>query len=315
MARFRPILVALLSLIVSRAALAQDKSTYYTVQHPTEFKINWKAFYDRADEMTAAVRRELPHTLDVAYGEHRKQRLDLYLPAQKPAAAPVLIFLHGGGFREGDRAHYGYVARPFAARGIVTVVASYRLTPDGFTYPAQVEDSRRLVAWVHRHIREHGGDPNRIYVSGHSAGAILAASVAMKTDWTATLQLPKDVIKGAIPVSATYDLRTLSSVNNYVPDATQRAEASPLLNVETPPPTIVAVGSPEPYVEGSKALVDRIQERGARAQLIVLDGLDHAQTVATLGESGNPLVTAMLEMIAGGWKSSSPSAAVIVPPR
>lgn len=315
MARLRSIFAVFLSLAVTPAAGAQDKSTYYTVQHPNEFKINWTAFYDRADELTAALRRELPHELDVAYGDHRKERLDLYFPAQRPTAAPVLIFLHGGGFREGDRAHYGYVARPFAARGIITVVASYRLTADGFTYPAQVEDTRRVVAWVYRNIRQRGGDPGRIYVSGHSAGAILAASVSVKSDWTAALELPRTVITGAIPVSASYDLRSLTSVTNYVPDPTRRVEASPLLNVDSPADTIVAVGSPEPYVEGSKALVDRIQERGARARLIVLEGLDHAQTAATLGESGNPLVTAMLEMIAGGWKSSSPPGAVIVPPR
>ena len=110
-------------------ASAQDWTQYYTVVHRSEFEIDWGKFYQTAEAKTMAVRKELRHELDVPYGKDVKQHLDLYFPVQKTSNAPVLVFLHGGGFREGDRKQYGYVAEAFAKQGILTVVASYRLTP------------------------------------------------------------------------------------------------------------------------------------------------------------------------------------------
>src|SRR6266851_115321 len=123
-----PILgIVAVHLFIASSTGAQDKSKYYTVQHPKDFPIDWKAFYDNADDLTGETRKLFPHHLDLAYGTDPKQKLDVYLPANKPATAPVFIFLHGGGFREGDRAHYGFVARPLASQGVITVVASYRM--------------------------------------------------------------------------------------------------------------------------------------------------------------------------------------------
>lgn len=285
-----------LTLTLAGPVVAQDKSSYYTVTHPNEFKINWKAFYDLADEMTAAVRKELPHRLDLAYGEDPKQRADIYMPAASPSDSPVFVFLHGGGFREGDRAHYGYVARPFARHGVVTVVASYRLAPQAH-YPDQPDDVRRLLTWLYRNVKQYGGNPDRIFVGGHSAGAILAAFVSVKSDWLGQVSLPRDLIKGCVPISGPYDLRNPAGVTDYLPDEARRAEASPLLVVENPSPTVVAVGSVEPYVESSKALVDRIRARGVKADLVVLEGLPHDKTALALGEEQSPLFKAVLALI------------------
>jgi acetyl esterase/lipase len=211
------------------AAHAQDWSTYYTVRHAQEFKIDWAGFYAKATALTATTRKTVRHVLDVKYGDHAKQALDLYLPPGA-SGAPVLLFIHGGGFREGDRAQYGYIAAPFAARGIVTAVTSYRLTPE-FTYPSQPDDIRRAIAWLWKNVRSHGGDPARLFVGGHSAGAILSADVGLRTGWMSAQGLPGDVIKGLVPVSGGYDLTSLPSVNNYVPDAARRAEASPINHV------------------------------------------------------------------------------------
>ena len=104
---------------------AQDMYQYYTVSHPDEFDIDWGSFYSRMNEHTARVRDEYPHHLDLAYGTDPKQRLDIYLPKGEVANAPVFLFVHGGGFREGDKAHYGSVAEPFIKRGVITVAPSY----------------------------------------------------------------------------------------------------------------------------------------------------------------------------------------------
>src|SRR6185295_7965213 len=109
-----------------------------------------------------------------------------------------------GGFERGDRRRYGWFARPYARNGIITVVPNYRLAP-AHHYPDQPEDIERMLAWVYHNIEAYGGDPARIYVGGHSAGAKLSAFVGLRTDWRARLSLPADVIKGIVPVSATYD--------------------------------------------------------------------------------------------------------------
>ena len=215
-------------LFTAAAARAQDKSTYYTVMHPKEFAIDWAGFYTEAEEMTAQTRKALPHALDQAYGADPKEKLDVYRPAGKVTGAPVFIFLHGGGFREGDRAQYGYVARTFANHGIVTVVASYRLLPN-FHYPDQADDARSVVAWVAKNIQRYGGDPGNVYVGGHSAGAMLTAQIGANTDWLARMSLPAGMLKGCAPISGSYDMQKRSS--DYVPDSTRRADASPMTNL------------------------------------------------------------------------------------
>lgn len=286
--------------------LAQDKSTYYTVTHPDEFHMDWKGFYDNADQWTAIAREKLPHTLDLPYGEHPKQQLDIYLPEKKPSKAPIFLFLHGGGFREGDRAHYGFVALPLAKHGVITIVASYRLTTQGFFYPSQPEDVENAIAWIYKNIAEYGGDPQRIYVGGHSAGAILSGHVAVRSDWLKKKGLPGDLIKGCAPISGPYDLRTGSyeetegEARTYAPRDKQEA-ASPILNVQKAPPNcVVAVGSvEEKYIDSSSAFVDAIKAKGGLARLLVLEGMDHDQTGLALYDGEGPLVQAILRVIQG----------------
>lgn len=297
--------LALAALVQATPCLAQDPSTYYTVMHPGEFTIDWKSFYARGDRLTSDTRAALPNRLGLAYGTDPKQKLDVYQPATKTTAAPIFIFLHGGGMREGDRAQYGWIARPFARHGIVTIVASYRLTP-AFRYPAQPEDVRQMLAWAYRHAREYGADPNRIYIGGHSAGAILSAFVAVDRDWQKALSLPADVVKGFVPVSGSYDLTAPDTVSEYVPDTARRAEASALLNVDpSPPPAIVAVGSPERQVAPSKAFAEALRKRGGDVELLVLDGMEHDQTALAVGDERSVLCQAMLKMMTGGAMTPS----------
>ena len=115
------VLFAVVLAAAAQGAAAQDWTQYYTVVHSGNFAIDWGKFYRTAEAKTMEVRKELRNELDVPYGKDPKQRLDLYFPVQKASNAPVLLFLHGGGFREGDRKQYGYVAEPFAkAAGAAT---------------------------------------------------------------------------------------------------------------------------------------------------------------------------------------------------
>jgi len=284
------------------AVSAQDMSTYYTVTHPDEFEIDWATFYKTMTEKTAKVREDLPHQLDVAYGTDPKQKLDIYQPAPKPdTPAPVFLFLHGGGFREGDRAQYGAVAEPFAKRGIITVVASYRLTEDGFHYPDQPNDVKAAIAWLHENVAEFGGDPRSIYVGGHSAGAILAADIGGNRAWMEHQGLPKAILKGIVPISAPYDMRKEGGEGEqyaYAPTLDLQAKASPILHVEDPAPeAIVVVGSAEEYQQSSLDLVSKLKAAGSDAVYLLLEGMDHKDTALALADEDSELFKAAIDMM------------------
>ena len=291
--------------LIARVAVAQDRSNYPTHLNSSSSGIDWITFYDRIDALTAETRKELQHHLDISYGEDPKQKLDLYLP-QNEAAGPVFIFIHGGGFVEGDRAHYGYVARPLAAQGIVTVVMSYRLSPA--RYPEQVYDVQAVLGWVYRNVEEYGGDASQIYIGGHSAGAILSAFVSVNKSWLLSMSLPGDLIKGYVPISGPYDLRkTGGFVDNYFSDDTKRVEASPALNIRNVlPKAVVAVGALEkPYLESSQSFVKALRAEGGDAKLLVLEGMAHDATALSAGDADGPLVRALIELIESNRQNSS----------
>jgi acetyl esterase/lipase len=283
-------------------AMAQDASKYYTVMHPEEFEIDWGAFYEQAEQKTAQTRAKLPHHLDLPYGDDPKQRLDLYLPEAKPADSPVFLFLHGGGFREGDRAQYGFVAGLFAQHDIITAVASYRLTEGRHHYPAQPEDVKNAIQWLYRHVADYGGEPNAIYVGGHSAGAILAADIGVDRSWMEEMGVPAAALRGIVPVSGPYDLRVSGrpgEANAYAPTPELQSEASPVLHVnDAAPAALVALGSLEDrFMQSSRQLVDKLNESGVNARLLVLQGEDHKDTVLSLADADSPLFQMTLTMI------------------
>jgi acetyl esterase/lipase len=130
----------------------------------------------------------------------KKDRLDIYIPDQANRA-PVIVSFYGGGLRAGDKSGHVKVGERFAAAGHVTVVANYRLSP-GVTHPAHVQDAAAAVAWVKKNIAAHGGDPDRVFVIGHSAGAYLAALLATDPRYLAAHGLSPADVRGYVPVSA-----------------------------------------------------------------------------------------------------------------
>jgi arylformamidase len=308
MQEFKPLLPAVVLIclavmlsVATRLAPAQDMSTYYTVTHPDEFTIDWKAFYEVMDARTADVRRQYPHHLDLAYGDDPKQRLDLYLPKAQVTDAAVFLFLHGGGFREGDRAHYGAVAEPFLSHGIITAVVSYRLTGDGFQYPDQTNDTRSAIEWLYGNVETYGGDPASLYVGGHSAGAILSADVGVDRGWMAESRIPASALKGIVPVSGPYDLRESGRAGErsaYAPTPELLERASPVLHVGDPAPAaVVAVGSLEGYQASSMELVEKLEAAGTNATYVLLDGEDHKDTALSLANPDSELFQNVLQMI------------------
>jgi acetyl esterase/lipase len=128
-----------------------------------------------------------------------KDRLDLYIP-EGVANAPVILSIHGGALSAGDRSEESFVGRRLAAEGYLTVVISYRLSPQ-VSHPAHIEDAAAAFAWVKRNIEQRGGDPDRIMVIGHSAGAYLLMLLATDPRYLAVHKLSPSDIKGLVPVS------------------------------------------------------------------------------------------------------------------
>jgi arylformamidase len=164
------------------------------------FRARWAAQSRRARE---TIRCEL----DLPYGPSRGERLDIFRPNQS-GLAPVQIYIHGGYWISNDKNDCSYVALGFVGAGYVTVVINYALIP-AVAMAEQVRQCRAAVRWVAQNIQRHGGDPERIYVTGHSAGGHLAVMLL------ADPELPRGSVKGITSLSGLYDLEPvhLSFVN------------------------------------------------------------------------------------------------------
>jgi acetyl esterase/lipase len=145
--------------------------------------------------------------LGIPYGPGNAQKLDIYLPSGTPARdLPVMINIHGGAWRWGYKEWMGLNAPPIIATQAIYVSVEYALAPVA-RYPRQLDDCTAAVAWVHKNISRYGGDPNRICIGGHSAGAHLAALVTLRRDRMDRFKLPQGVIKACLICSGAYDFR------------------------------------------------------------------------------------------------------------
>ena len=151
-----------------------------------------------AQSNTVTLVRDIDYMAGVEYPDG-KDRLDLYIP-RDARNAPVIFSIHGGALEIGDRREETFVGQRFAAAGYLTVVPSYRLSPQ-VSHPAHIQDVAAAFAWVTRNIRAHGGDPDRIIVIGHSAGAYLAMLLATDSRYLAAHNLSPGHITGLVPVS------------------------------------------------------------------------------------------------------------------
>lgn len=170
------------------------------------------------------------------------QTLDVWRPAGPVVQRPVLIFWYGGGWVNGTRQAYAFAARAYARNGFVVVVPDYRKVPQ-IRFPAMLQDGAQAVKWTRDHIAEFGGDPNRIGVAGHSAGAYTVAMLTLDPRWLEAEHVDPHIIKAAVGLSGPYDFypfdkkRSIDAMQGVKePLLTQpihfaRADAAPMLLV------------------------------------------------------------------------------------
>ena len=175
-------------------------------------------------------------TSNVSYGPLPQQTLDVYRPTHPDPAHGVVVFLYGGDWQNGSKDDYAFVGQAFASRGFVTVLPNYRLWP-AVAFPAFVQDAALAVRWAHDHAADFGGDPARLYLSGHSAGAHIAALVTLDGRYLRAVGLDRSAVRATAGLSGPYD---------FVPSPDDRPALGMARTDTHPPPAI----EPIHFVDG-----------------------------------------------------------------
>lgn len=232
---------------------------------------------------------EATATTALAYAPGERHMLDVYRPpaGAQQGRAPVIVFFYGGNWVSGDRADYAFVGRALAARGFVVVVPDYRLYPE-VRYPDFLDDSAQAVAWTRRTIAAHGGDPERIFLMGHSAGAYNAAMLALDARWLGKQGEKPSVLRGWIGLAGPYDFLPIQNpttrpVFDY-PNTPPDSQPLGFVSAAAPPALLIApkedkVVNPARNTGGMAA---RLRENRVPVRELYYDGVGHATLVASL---------------------------------
>ncbi|CAO4196043.1 alpha/beta hydrolase [Methylorubrum extorquens] len=239
---------------------------------------------------------------DAAYGADPRQRLDVFVPTVPVERAPVLVFFYGGSWNSGSKDDYAFAAQALAAQGFVTVLPDYRLYPK-VRFPDFLKDGAAAIAWVRDNIAAQGGDPSRIVLAGHSAGAYNAAMLGLDPEYLRQAGVDPRIIRAVAGLSGPYDFlpfdqKTSIDVFGQAPDpeATQPVSYAGAHS----PPTFLATGDKDTVVRprNTASLAARLREARVPVQERVYGGLDHADTLLSLSVSFRRKAPVLAEMSA-----------------
>lgn len=243
----------------------------------------------------------------LAYGADPRQVLDIFAPRGRQSGLPVIFFVYGGGWTDGDRGNYEFAGRALAALGYIVVVPDYRLVP-AVEFPAFLRDLALAFAFTVKTIAALGGDPGRIALMGHSAGAYNVAMLALDPRWLDP-GLGQS-IKALVGLSGPYDFLPFDGpisirVFGAVPDPKL---TQPLQHAgPDAPPTFLGHGTEDKTVlpSNSKALAARLRNTGAPVTERYYEGLSHAMPLLALGRllrSRAPVLSDVAAFLAGVFK-------------
>jgi arylformamidase len=247
-----------------------------------------------------AVRARIGQPRRYAYGPSPVEHLDVY-PARRPNA-PIFVFVHGGAWKTTGTERYGFAAESFVQAGAHFVLPQFSGVEEaGGSLLVMAAQVRSAIAWVYRHAAELGGDPERIYVGGHSSGAHLTGVVTI-TDWSA-FDVPSTIVKGALCCSGMYDLVpvSLSNRSSYVRfDDETIEQLSTLRHVDRIHiPVVVAYGTCETpeFQRQNRTFAAALEGAGKPVELLVGAGYNHFELIETLGNPFGVVGRAALELM------------------
>lgn len=241
--------------------------------------------------------------LDIPYGDHPRQLLDVYVPEHGDGPFPVLVFFHGGKWMANSKDTFSFIGKSYLENGVIFVSANYRLAPE-HTYPAPVRDCESAVIWVYENISGYNGDPERIVLSGHSSGAHLCALITAKNGWIEEAGLP-DIIKGCVVLSGPTDLHQIRyrEIRPFIPTRSLISEASPVTYItEGLPPFIVVYGTGDNMVPEHIPVdfLKRLTDHGIDAAGIKLPMRTHLQALDDFCDEEGAVLPCVLELLDTG---------------
>jgi acetyl esterase/lipase len=243
---------------------------------------NGPAVLDAVDRMTGGS-RGVRLVAKTHYGQDPAQKLRIYAPADADGPLPVFLFVHGGSWSWGDPDDYNFIARAIAPAGFIVVLAGYRLGEEG-RYPAMLEDTAAAVTETARLAPRHGGDPDRIVLAGHSAGAYNVVQVALETKWLAASGVKP---RGVIGLSGPYDFYPFDKPSSRAAFGSvgAGAESQPISHIRADaPPMLLVHGEDDTLVRprNTRALARALEQAGAPVETRIYPGFDHNAPLISL---------------------------------
>lgn len=219
----------------------------------------------------------------IAYGDHPRQKLDVYAPRNPSAGAPVVVFFYGGNWNSGERGLYRFVGRSLAQDGVIVVIPDYRVYPT-VRWPDFLRDSARATRWARDNAQRLGGDPQRLVLMGHSAGAYNAAALATDERWLGEAGLAKRDIAGVVGLAGPYDflpVQTEELRDIFGPQA-QRPDTQPINHVDgREPPMLLMTSAADKIVDPGNTgrMAARLTAAGSKAEMAMFPRLSHAMVI------------------------------------
>ncbi|MEM9837526.1 MAG: alpha/beta hydrolase [Pseudomonadota bacterium] len=244
---------------------------------------------------TPSLSGEWQKTTDIAYGAHERQKLDIYTPTT-PGPHPVLIFVHGGSWERGQKEDYPWLGRRFASEGYLTAVINYRLAPT-FDYDDFMADTAKAVAFMHTEAPRFGGNPEHLFLMGHSAGAYNVVQVALAEEFLVAEDTSPQIIDGVVGVAGPYSFLPLDSdVTRAAFGRADDLEATQPINrvAGDAPPMLLLHGVDDDVVSprNSTEMARLLREAGVRGESIAYTDIDHIEIIVAVGLTGRAPVVA-----------------------